>query len=355
MSIHPLLEKAHIYGTPLIEGETVTFVWHGPTAPELIADFNSWGHDTVGAAQFSQIAERVWTYQTTLPEDAYIEYVLTYDPDDEDKRVLDPFNRRQVANGYDRYNNYFTMPNRATNLTVEFMTNTPQGSVTRHAIYHTYLLSGERRDVWLYQPPVDEPTPLLVVFDGKDYLRRANITQIIANMVAMQRIRPVSLALIDNARAHRYLEYNATDTVLAQITELVMPLAYNNLNLIDHEAQPGAWGVLGASMGGLMALYAGLRLPHIFGKVISQSGAFQSELTDHAPLISEIIRHQQKSDIKIWQDVGTLEYLLQENRQMKHLLEEKGYDLTYKEFNAGHNWTAWRDMLPTALSAMFGA
>ena len=33
-----------------------------------------------------------------------------------------------------------------------------------------------------------------------------------------------------------------------------MPLAYNNLNLIDHETQPGAWGVLGASMGGLMGM-----------------------------------------------------------------------------------------------------
>lgn len=355
MAIHPLLEQAQTQGTPLIDGDSVTFVWHGKTAPQLIADFNGWGHETFGAAQLAQIADGVWTYQTTLPPDAYIEYIFTNDPDDEDKRVLDPLNRRQVSNGYDRNNNYFTMPARAANLTVEFMTNTPQGAVTRHAIYHPFLLSGERRDVWLYQPPTDQPVPLVVVFDGKDYLRRANITQIVANLLAMGRMRPVALALIDNARAHRYLEYNASDTVLAQITELVMPLAYNNLNLIDHDAQPGAWGVMGASMGGLMALYAGLRLPHIFGRVICQSGAFQLDLTDHPPLIERLVSTQPLGKLKIWQDVGTFEFLLDQNRRMNALLKDHGYAVTYREHNAGHNWTAWRDMLSSAFAALFAA
>ncbi|MBK8137731.1 MAG: esterase family protein [Chloroflexi bacterium] len=355
MTTHPLLEQAQLHGTPLIEGDRVTFVWKGATAPQLTSDFNGWGDDSAGAAQLQQIADGVWTYQTTLPADAYIEYVFTTDPDDEDKRVLDPFNRRQVSNGLNRNNNYFSMPSRSANLMVEFMSNTAQGSVTRHAIYHPFLLSGERRDIWLYQPPTDAPAPLLVVFDGKDYLRRANITQILANLMAMGRIKPVALALVDNARAHRYLEYNASDTVLAQITELVMPLAYNNLNLIDHDANPGSWAVLGASMGGLMALYAGLRLPHIFGKVICQSGAFQLDLTDHRPVIEQLVNVLPRPGLKVWQDVGTLEFLRDQNQRMNALLGSKGYDVTYREFNAGHNWTAWRDMLPAAFTTLFSA
>lgn len=353
MAAHPLIEQARTGGTPLIDGENVTFVWHGKTAPELIGDFNEWGHGMAGTAQLAQIADGVWTYQTTLPLDAYIEYIYTNDPDDPDKSVIDPFNRRQVSNGMDKINNFFAMPKRATNLMIEFMSNTPQGAVTRHAVFHPYLLGGDRRDVWLYQPPTDDPAPLLVVFDGKDYLRRAFVTQIVANLIAMKRIRPIAMALIDNARAHRYLEYNATDTVLSQITELVMPLAYNNLALIDHDQQPGTWGVMGASMGGLMALYTGLRLPHIFGKVISQSGAFQLDLTDHDPLVAELVQNLPPRKLKIWQDVGTFEYLSDQNRRMRAMLTGRGYDVTYREGNTGHNWTAWHDLLPAALTAMF--
>ncbi|MBE0690894.1 MAG: hypothetical protein IH587_12320, partial [Anaerolineae bacterium] len=41
---HPLLERAQREGTPLIDGDRVTFVWHGPApAPLLVGDFNYWG------------------------------------------------------------------------------------------------------------------------------------------------------------------------------------------------------------------------------------------------------------------------------------------------------------------------
>lgn len=352
---HPLLAQAQSGGAPIVDGESVTFVWKGKSAPQLIGDFNDWGHGPAGTARLNQIADGVWIYEVSLPADGYFEYVYTTDPDDPEKSVLDPLNRRQVANGLDRTNNYFAMPRRPTNLNVEFMSNTAQGAVTRHAIFHPYLLGGERRDIWLYQPPTVAPTPLLVVFDGKDYLRRANITQIVANLIAVKRIEPIALALVDNAREHRFLEYNATDTALAQVTELVMPLAYNNLNLIDVDARPGSWGVLGASMGGNIALYAGLRLPHIFGRVICQSGAFQLDLTDYPPLLEQLVRHLPPPKIRLWQDVGTYEHLIDQNRRMRSLLTDRGYDVTYRESHTGHNWTAWRDMLPNALATMFGA
>lgn len=352
---HLLLEQAQATGTPLIDGETVTFIWRGSSAPQLIGDFNEWGHGTAGAAQLQLVDADVWMYRTSLPNDAYIEYIYTTDPDDVDKRILDPFNRRQVDNGFGINNNSFSMPNRTANLTVEFMSNTAQGSVSRHAIYHHTLFSGERRDIWLYQPPTDKPAPLLVVFDGKGFLRSANITQIVANMLAVGRIRPVALALIDNAREHRYVEYNASDTVLTQITELVMPLAYTHLNLVNHEAHLGAWGVLGASLGGMMALYSGLRLPHIFGKVIMQAGDFQLDMTDHPPLLEYLVRTTPKRDIAIWQNVGTFDSLYDQNKRMYALLQERGYTVTFRDTNAGHNWTAWRDTLPAALAALFPA
>lgn len=353
MSGHPLVEQAQSLGTPLIDGDTATFVWIGETAPELIGDFNDWGTSALGAAQLTQVAPEVWTYELTLPLDAYIEYVYTTDPDDPDKSVLDPLNRHQVNNGMGGTNNYFTMPGRQPNVTAEFVSGVPQGSVTRHTIYSPMLLSGNRRDVWLYHPPTDEAVPLVVVYDGKDYFRRANLTQIVANLIAAKQIAPVALAMMDNAREDRFVEYNATETVLAQVTELVMPLAYNNLNLIDPDVSPGAWGVMGASMGGLMAMYTGLRLPHIFGKVACQSANFQYELTDFPPIVDVLVRNLPRPDLRIWQDVGRFEKLLAENRAFNALLAERGYIVAYHETNGGHNWSSWRDMLPQALRSLF--
>jgi len=350
-----LLKHAKSEGTPLIEGKIARFIWEGETAPQIMGDFNDWGRGQNGAASLAQVAPGLWMYENELPDDAYIEYVFTNDPDRETMRVLDPLNRRQTPNGLGYTNNFFTMPARQPSVLTEFMSNTPQGEITRHAIYHPMLVGDDRRDVWLYHPPTPQPVPLLVVFDGRDYLRRANITQIVANLIAIQRIQPVALALIHNAEHQRYLEYNATDTVLAQLTELVLPLAYNNLNLLDHDLHPGSWGVMGASMGGQMALYTALRLPHIFGKVISQAGAFQTRLTDHKSITHLMVDALPKPALKLWLDCGTMDWLLSENREMFALMTERGYDVTYKEHSAGHNYMAWRDLLPEALATVFPA
>ena len=120
---------------------------------------------------------------------------------------------------------------------------------------------------------------------------------------------------------------------------------------MDIKEHPGAYGVLGASLGGTMAFYTGLRMPEVFGKVISQSGAFMIESRDFA--VVDLVRHRQSRDINIWMDVGQLDELLEDNRLMHHLLNEKGYEVIYREYSGGHNYTAWRDDVWRGLEAMF--
>ncbi|NIW48054.1 MAG: esterase family protein, partial [Gammaproteobacteria bacterium] len=50
------------------------------------------------------------------------------------------------------------------------------------------------------------------------------------------------------------------------------PLAKEKLNLVDPEKEP--YGIMGASLGGLMALFTGLRITQIFGQILSQAGSF---------------------------------------------------------------------------------
>jgi len=342
-----MITRARQSGTPLIDGRTVTLLWQGQTAPCLIDDSHNWEESP---QEMTKVEDGLWTYTLTLPRDAYLEYAF-FDPGTK-TRVPDPLNRRRVWNGINAYNHYFYMPEGGPTRLIRPGRGIARGTVSRHEVETRTLAVGEKRLVYLYQPPASEPVPLLVVYDGMDYLRRGRLAVIADNLIAQKRIRPIAMALVQNAKQARMVEYGCSDIPLAFLLEIILPLAKQNLDLLDVEKHPGAYGVLGASMGGLMALYTGLRLPQVFGKVLSQSGAF--ELWGHETVTMNMVRHMPKPEIDIWMDVGKLEWLLPCNQVMHALLREKGYRLTYREFSGGHNYTSWRNDIWRGLELLFG-
>jgi enterochelin esterase family protein len=100
-----------------------------------------------------------------------------------------------------------------------------------------------------------------------------------------------------------------------------------------------------------MSMYTGLRMPEIFGKVLCQSGVFSLHGRDFA--VKDLVRYEHAREIKIWMDVGQLDELLEDNRSMTALLNEKNYKVTYREFSAAHNYTAWRDDVWRGLEETF--
>jgi enterochelin esterase family protein len=106
-------------------------------------------------------------------------------------------------------------------------------------------------------------------------------------------------------------------------------------------------------MGGLMALTTGWMVPHVFGRVISQSGMFMPWTSHGRPMLFDLIEGMPTAPLRIWQDCGVYDGLLEGNQQLRDLLTAKGYDLTYREYNAGHNYTAWGNSVVAALEAMF--
>jgi len=332
-------------GTPIVDGETVTFFWRGSRPPRLLNDMNDW--DAAQAPLLVAAAPGVWLYSIRLPRDAYLEYAYCLDGE----RVLDPLNPHSTPNGMGQVNNTLYMPEAAPTPLARRRRAVPHGRVTRHMVETDGLAIGNRRGATLYQPPTTEPCPLLVVLDGQDYNRRARLPNVIDNLIAADRIRPVALALVDHAGAGRIVEYGGCEPAVRFFLAQVLPLARRELNLIDVDAHPGAYGVCGASMGGLMALYMALRAPHVFGHVLSQSGAF--DLPD-GDLAEFLIRNGPARPIRTWMDVGRFEWLLTANQQMHALLVEKGYAVAYREYNGGHNYASWRDDVWRGLEWLYG-
>jgi enterochelin esterase-like enzyme len=348
---YPLLARARLEGTPLIDGQTVTFVWEGKTAPLLLGDFTDWqnGDPLIPVRQ----AQQVWTYTLTLLEGAYIEYAYFVEGKD-DQRVADPFNRRKVPNGYGKYNHYFYMPGRQPSPLTYRKRGLPRGRIISAALPTQDLIYGQKRKVHLYQPPASGPYPLVLVWDGQDFLRRARLPTILDHLIASKQIRPLALAMVESRGPVRMLEYCCNDFSLGFVLERLLPFARQHLDLIDIESQPGAFGVLGASMGGLMALYTSLRLPTVFGKVLSFSGAFS--FPDYDLVVYDLVCNADPNAQRIWMEVGIYDmlHLLESNRRMSVLLQECGYDYWYGEYPAGHNYNSWRDEVWRGLEYLYG-
>jgi enterochelin esterase-like enzyme len=346
-------------GNPVVHGNRATFIWEGDSAPQLISDLSGWDA-TRRPRQFKRLSptlkptsspsgKTIWSCSLTLPRDAYIEYAF-HDPVTQEN-FLDPLNRHTVSNGMGSRNNYFYMPETMPSLFSMRRAEVRGGRLTRHRVDTDFLQDDGERDVYLYKPPINKPVPLVIVYDGYDYLNRGKLATIVDNLIADKRIRPIALAFLQNGRSRRNVEYICSDATIHWLDREILPLAREHLKLLDVKENPGAYGVLGASAGGLMSMYTGFRMPEIFGKVICQSGVFGLDGRDFA--VVDLVRYGHARDLKIWMDVGKLDELLEDNRRMVSLLDKRQYKVTYREFSAAHNYTAWRDDIWRGLEAMF--
>lgn len=348
-----LLERAQKQGNPIIEGGEAIFVWQGVKPPILSGDFNYWQLDQ--PLTMVEAGPRVWAARLPLPPDAYIEYGFFASTANED-RLRDPLSRHRKPNGIGQYNHWFGMPKWKPAPETKRRKGVLAGTVTQHKLENKYgFFAGKERAVSLYQPPTGKPVPLLLVWDGPDYLKRAHLATIVDNLIAQGRIQPIALIMPDNGGkvGARLVEYHTSEATVTLIEAQLLPLARERLNLLDEKAHPGAHGVLGASMGGLMALTTGLMLPQVFGRVISQAGMVQPWTSHGRPLIFDVLDGSRLPLPRIWLDCGTFDGLLDGNRRLRDLLQAKRADVIYHEYSTGHNYTAWANSVVKALETMF--
>ena len=366
-----LLERVRAEGAPLMDGRLAldgapfdsdgaechaTFVWQGKKPPALTGDFTHWAGDPTNPQTapiaLEQVEPNVWATTLKFPRNAYVEYVYLKNG----KRVNDPFNARKTPNGIGGINNYFYAPHARPTPFLKTARRVPRGRVTKHTLTQDALVIGSARAVHLYQPPTQEPAALLVALDGQAYLRRAKLPTLLDNLFAQNKIPPLAVALLESSRlakgSARMSEYACNELTLIFLLKFVVPFAQAHLNLVDWKKQQGAYGILGASIGGLMALFTALRAPEIFGKALSQAGAF--ELWDYSPSPFTLLT-QTKTKPRVWLDVGQMDWLLESNRRMRRALRRNKFDVKYREYYAYHNWHAWRDALPSALTWAFAA
>lgn len=328
---------------PLIEDSLVTFVYAGKVAVRACvpSDLNGW--DTKGH-EMSRLGDADLYYRTLrLPPDARVDYKFYVD----NGWMLDPLNPKTVKGGFGD-NSAFAMPAYAEPAEIAQAEPASRGTIEEHDFASAILGNTRKVRVYLpagYRPGAAGAYPVVFVQDGGEYLSLGSMANVLDNLIARGAIPAVVGVFIDPV--DRNYEYYLNATYGRVVVEEIVPFVRKTYAV---SRDPARTAIVGASLGGEIALMIATDHPKVFGKCGSQSGAFGIE-ENH---LINAVKRSSKKPVDVYLDCGTFEDLLEPNRMMRDALAAKGYRLRYQEFNEGHSWGNWRAHIDDMLAFFWG-
>jgi glucoamylase len=323
--------------SPLVENGKAIFFYRGAARQVSVAgDMTGWQPNRIS---MQDAGENLKAVALDFPASTRAEYKLIVDG----KWILDTANPNKLDNGVGGENSVFTMPEyKATNW------DNSEG-MTKYGIGIERVDSkiyGER-EVKVYVPEglQNQSLPVLYLQDGTDYRNRADAVFIQRNLVKAGKVKPFIMVFIDPK--DRTKEYWASDDYAKFLATEVVPAIDKQYNTVKNR---DGRAILGASLGGITSVWAGLKYPETFSRVGGQSSSFW---VDNQRVIKELEKLDvAKTPFRFYFDTGTLEGV-ENSRRVNLILRGKGFPVTYEETESGHNWTAWRDRLADAFVALW--
>jgi enterochelin esterase family protein len=342
--------------SPIVDPGGVTFVYHG--AADAVR-LRCWIHGLPASQPFERVGDsELWVLRVELPENSRIEYKFEVERDGEQEWILDPLNPLRAADPFGANSVAQGHGYLRPEWTVEDAAARP-GTVDEIALASPAL--GDDRHVGVYLPARFRRSrryPLLVVHDGRDYLRYASLETVLDNLIHRLEIPPMIVALTQSP--DRLVEYAGHDGHARFVAEELPRQLEHDFPLLPG---PGSRGLMGASFGAVAALHAAWRHPGAYGRLVLQSGSFAfSDIGHHrrsstfdpvARFVNEFRRRPGRPAERMYLSCGIYESLIYENRSMVPLLRHHGIEVRYEEVRDGHNWENWRDRLQSALTWLF--
>ncbi|GGT08268.1 enterochelin esterase [Nonomuraea spiralis] len=207
--------------------------------------------------------------------------------------------------------------------------------------------SGGRR-VWVYTPPGSAagPHPVVVLLDGEVWAGRVAAT--LDNLVHDGRIPPSVVLMPDSVdRPTRLRELACHEPFVRYLADDLLPWAGRTWRATG---DPGLTVIAGQSLGGLTASYAAFLAPERFGNVLSQSGSYWWPDEDPERLTRRYAATP-RLPVRFHLEAGRLEWmLLEENRRFAQTLAAQGYEVSFTEYNGGHDPACWLGGLADGLT-----
>ncbi|HET8939516.1 MAG TPA: alpha/beta hydrolase-fold protein [Polyangiales bacterium] len=376
-------------GTPLIEpaeADTswVTFLYRGAAETrEVSINWQMWS----GELALNQLAHLpgtdVWWRSLRLPNATRASYQLTIDPpvvDDPNSELTeraqvavtraDPLNHRTMLpdSELDAFaqRSVLQLPAATPERWLQPKSKPPAGRLEQQRLSSKQLEHEHALTVYLpagYAKQPSQAYPLIIFFDGEDYLRMMAAPRLLDALIAGRAISPVVALFVHNDDPNqRAAELPCNAAFAAFVADELLPFAR------DHYRLSNETGLAGSSFGGLASSFIALRYPDRFGKVLSQSGSFWwSFPADHASYdgsdkpgwLRRRYAERPPASTQFYLSAGIFEGsiagdgVLEQNRLQRDALRAAGYSVAYQEFVGGHDHLAWRATLPDGLIALY--
>jgi enterochelin esterase-like enzyme len=189
---------------------------------------------------------------------------------------------------------------------------------------------------------------LVLVHDGPDYDRYAELGRFTATMVSTGRVAPHHLVLLDPGVRDDW--YSANPAYANALATELLPRLRSEL-----DSRAPVVGI-GTSLGGLAMLHAQRRHPREFAGLFLQSGSFFRPAHDRhesgfgpyrriVRFTNQVVRATRRTAAApaTVLTCGLAEENLANNREMASALHRQGYPAHLFEVPDAHNFTGWRD------------
>jgi enterochelin esterase family protein len=202
----------------------------------------------------------------------------------------------------------------------------------------------------------------MVVFDAYPSQKVLRVPNTLDNLIAEGRIPPMAALFYHTPEDVRDDELSPASATTEILASSVLPWARSTFGF---SADPALTAVAGSSRGGLMATAAGLQAPSVFGAVLSQSGSFWWPAPDEGEpqWLTREFASRPRAGLRFYLDVGNRETRpgpggsasqVSVNRNMRDVLRERGYPVTYAEYTGAHDYINWRRTFADGLIALYG-
>ncbi|HEX9007298.1 MAG TPA: alpha/beta hydrolase-fold protein [Bacteroidota bacterium] len=330
---------------PLLEGDSAAiFFFRGADSSVALAgDANVWNPSTRPLNRLS--TTDLWYRQETYEPDARLDYKFVLNGN---TWILDPRNPRTQPGGFGP-NSELRMPRYPDPVETR-----PDSSIPHGSFFDTTLTGpapGNTRAVRVYLPAgyagSRDSFRVVLLHDGLYYLSLGAAKDILDYLIAHKRIRPLIGVFVPAITPIRHDEYAAS-----RMPAFASFIANDVMAWVDARFKtmknPAMRAVAGASDGGNISLYLGLRYPALFGNVCAQS----SNVNDS---VRNGFANGPRRNLRLWLDLGTYDIpmLLPLVRNLESILRQKGYDHRYVEVHEGHSWGSWKGHLGRALEFFF--
>ena len=253
------------------------------------------------------------------------------------------------------------------------------GRLRKHERFRSRFLRNQR-DLIVYLPPDYDAQPftrfpVIYLHDGQNLFDRAtafggvdwNVHGAADRLITAGEVTPLIIVGIYNAGKSRIHEYTPTkapklgggraDRYAKFLMQEVMPFIQREYRILTDSRLTG---VGGSSLGGLLSLYLGLKMPRTFGKIAALSPSVWWNQRMILRFAAATARVQPRPSV--WLDIGTKEgpRIVPDVEQFRDILLKKGWrlgeDLHYERVEGGeHNEAAWAQRIGRVLQFLYPA